>query len=174
MSLIYGLVTGILFGILLQKAEVLRFDKQVGALRLMDMTIFKFMLSAIAVGAVGVYLLKDLGLITLSLKGTSIGAQVLGGTLFGIGWAILGYCPGTAGGALGEGRIDAIWGILGMLFGGGIYALAYPFFKANIISLGNFGKITLPQILGVNHWIIIVLFVVLIIIMFRFFEKKAL
>ena len=69
MSLIYGLVTGILFGILLQKAEVLRFDKQVGALRLMDMTIFKFMLSAIAVGAVGIYLLKDLGLIKLSLKG---------------------------------------------------------------------------------------------------------
>ena len=89
MSLMYGLVTGILFGILLQKAQVLRFDKQVGALRLMDMTIFKFMLSAIAVGTIGIYLLKDLGLIKLSLKGTSIGAQVLGGTLFGIGWAIL-------------------------------------------------------------------------------------
>jgi len=174
MSLMYGLVTGILFGILLQKAEVLRFDKQVGALRLMDMTIFKFMLSAIAVGAVGIYLLRDLELIKLSIKGTSIGAQILGGTLFGIGWAILGYCPGTAGGALGEGRIDAIWGILGMLFGGGIYALAYPFFKANVISLGNFGKITLPQILGVNHWIIVVVFVAFIIFMFGFFEKKAL
>ncbi|MBW2575967.1 MAG: YeeE/YedE family protein [Deltaproteobacteria bacterium] len=174
MSLIYGLVTGILFGILLQKAEVLRFDKQVGALRLMDMTIFKFMLSAIAVGAVGVYLLKDLELIKLSLKGTSIGAQVLGGTLFGIGWAILGYCPGTAGGALGEGRVDAIWGILGMLFGGGIYALSYPFFKANVIGIGNFGKITLPQILGINHWIIVVVFVAFIIFMFGFFEKKGL
>jgi uncharacterized membrane protein YedE/YeeE len=174
MSLMYGLVTGILFGILLQKAEVLRFEKQVGALRLMDMTIFKFMLSAIAVGAVGIYLLKDLGLIKLSLKGTSIGAQVLGGTLFGIGWAILGYCPGTAGGALGEGRIDAIWGITGMLFGGSIYALAYPFLKANVISLGNFGKITLPQVLGVNHWVIIVVFIAVIVLMFRFFEKKAL
>jgi hypothetical protein len=132
------------------------------------------MLSAIAVGAVGIYLLKDLGLIKLSLKGTSIGAQVLGGTLFGIGWAILGYCPGTAGGALGEGRIDAIWGIIGMLFGGSIYALAYPFLKANVISLGNFGKITLPQVLGVNHWVIIVVFIAVIVLMFRFFEKKAL
>ena len=46
MSLVYGLLTGILFGVLLQKSEVVRFDKQVGALRLMDMTIFKFMLSA--------------------------------------------------------------------------------------------------------------------------------
>ena len=79
MSLLYGLVTGVLFGVLLQRAEVLRFDKQVGALRLKDMTIFKFMLSAIVVGAVGIYLLKDLGLIGLSLKSTSIGAQAVGG-----------------------------------------------------------------------------------------------
>lgn len=174
MSLIYGLVTGIIFGILLQKAEVLRFDKQVGALRLIDMTIFKFMLSAIIVGSVGVYLLNDLSLIKLSLKGTSIGAQVLGGAIFGIGWAILGYCPGTAGGALGEGRLDALWGMLGMLFGGGLYAAVYPFFKTNIIGIGNFGKITLPQILGVNHWIIIVLLAALILFSFRLFEKKGL
>ena len=52
MSLLYGLVTGVLFGILLQRAEVLRFDKQVGVLRLKDLTIFKFMLSAIVVGVV--------------------------------------------------------------------------------------------------------------------------
>lgn len=174
MSLIYGLITGILFGIFLQKAEVIRFEKQVGALRLMDMTIFKFMLTAIAVGMVGIYLLNDLGMVKLSLKGTSIGAQVVGGTLFGIGWAVLGYCPGTAGGALGEGRIDALWGIFGMLAGGGLYAWAYPFFKANIIPIGNFGKITLPQVLGVNHWLVIVVFVAFVVVMFRFFEKKGL
>ena len=113
MSLIYGLITGILFGILLQRAEVLRYDRQVGALRLMDMTIFKFMLTAIVIGSIGVYLMKDLGLIKLSLKATSIGAQVVGGLMFGIGWALLGYCPGTAGGALGEGRLDAFWGCRG-------------------------------------------------------------
>nr|WP_320192574.1 hypothetical protein [uncultured Desulfobacter sp.] len=58
MSLIYGIITGILFGFLLQKGHVLRYDKQVGALRLMDMTILKFMLSAILVAAVGIYLLN--------------------------------------------------------------------------------------------------------------------
>lgn len=174
MSLVYGLLTGILFGVLLQKAEVIRFEKQVGALRLMDMTIFKFMLSAIAVGAAGIYLLNDLGFVKLSIKGTSIGAQVVGGTLFGVGWAVLGYCPGTAGGALGEGRIDAFWGILGMLAGGGLYAWMYPFFKANIIPIGNFGKIALPQVLGINHWLVIIPFVALIVVMFRVFEKKGL
>ena len=79
MSLIYGLVTGIVFGILLQRAEVLRYDRQVGALRLRDMTILKFMLSAIVMAAFGIYLLKDLGLVSLSLKATSLGAQIVGG-----------------------------------------------------------------------------------------------
>ena len=174
MSLIYGIVTGILFGFLLQKGHVLRYDKQVGALRLMDMTIFKFMLGAIIVAAIGIYLLKDLGLIQLSMKSTSIGAQVIGGMLFGIGWGLLGYCPGTAAGALGEGRIDGLWGILGMLLGGAIYASAFPFMKAYIIPMGNFGKISLPQIIGINHWIVILIFAAFLVLLFRFFEKKNL
>jgi uncharacterized membrane protein len=78
MILLYGIITGILFGILLQKAEVLRYDKQLGALRLKDMTIFKFMLSAIMVGCIGIYLLNDLGVIRLDIKPFSIGAQVVG------------------------------------------------------------------------------------------------
>jgi len=57
----YGLITGILFGFLLQKGRVLRYDKQIGALRLLDMTIVKFMFSSVLVGMIGVYLLKDLG-----------------------------------------------------------------------------------------------------------------
>ena len=142
MSLIYGVITGILFGFLLQKAQVLRYDKQLGALRLIDMTIVKFMLSAIVVASIGVYLFKDLGVILLSIKSTSIGAQVVGGLLFGVGWGLLGYCPGTAAGAIGEGRIDGLWGVLGMLCGGAVHAMLYPFMKVHIISIGNYGKLS--------------------------------
>jgi hypothetical protein len=53
--LVYGLITGILFGFLLQRGQVLRYDKQLGALRLLDMTIVKFMLSSVLVAMVGVY-----------------------------------------------------------------------------------------------------------------------
>ncbi len=172
MTLGYGLITGIFFGILLQKAQVLRYDKQVGAMRFLDMTIFKFMLSSIIVSAIGIYLLKDLGLIKLSVKGTSIGAQLVGGSLFGIGWGLLGYCPGTAVGAVGEGRLDALWGILGMLCGAALYAEVYPFMKAKIITLGNYGKLTLPQALGVSHWLVIVVFALIVLAMFYLFEKK--
>ena len=94
--LIYGAVTGIFFGILLQKARVIRYDKQLGALRLIDMTIVKFMLSAVIVAMAGIYALHDIGLVNLHVKSTIIGANVIGGLLFGVGWAILGYCPGTA------------------------------------------------------------------------------
>jgi uncharacterized protein len=172
--LLFGLITGILFGFLLQKARVLRYDKQLGALRLMDMTIVKFMLSSILVGMVGVYLLHDLGLAKLSLKSTVLGGNILGGLIFGLGWGMLGYCPGTSAGALGEGRWDALWGILGMLAGAALYAEAYPFLKGTILTWGNLGKITIHQILGVSHWVIIPLFVAGGIALFWWFEKKGL
>jgi len=123
---------------------------------------------------VGTYLLKDFGLLKLSIKTTLLGGVLLGGLLFGIGWGLLGYCPGTAAGALGEGRFDALWGILGMLAGAGLYAEAYPVLQETVLTWGNFGKITVPQILGVNHWIVITIVVVGGLLLFRWFEKKGL
>ena len=174
MELLYGLITGILFGFLLQKGRVVRYDKQIAALRLQDMSIVKFMLSHIMVAMVGVYLLYDLGLIQLSLKPTILGAVIIGGLLFGLGWGLLGYCPGTSLGALGEGRLDALWGIVGMLVGAGIYAEAYPYLQTTILTWGNYGKITIPQLLGINHWLVILPFVVGTVLLFRWLEKKEL
>jgi uncharacterized membrane protein YedE/YeeE len=172
--LVYGTVTGVLFGFLLQKGRVLRYDKQLGALRLVDMTIVKFMLSTVIVGMVGVYLLKDMGLVKLSVKPTNLGANIIGGLLFGLGWGLLGYCPGTAAGAVGEGRWDALWGILGMLFGAALFAEAYPAIKKTILSWGKFGKITLPQVFGIGHWVIIPIFIIGTLILFLWFERKGL
>jgi uncharacterized membrane protein YedE/YeeE len=173
-QLVYGLVTGVIFGFFLQKARVIRYDKQVAALRFMDMTIVKFMFTSVLVAMVGVYLLKDLGIVNLSLKTTVLGGNIIGGLIFGIGWGLLGYCPGTQLGALGEGRWDSIWGLIGMLVGAGIFAEMFPFLKNTVLTWGNLGKITIPQILGINHWIVIVAFVIIGILMFRWFEKKGL
>ena len=172
--LIYGLLTGVAFGFILQKGGVLRYDKQLGALRLIDMTIIKFMLTSVLVGMVGIYLLVDLELAKLSLKTTILGGNIIGGLIFGIGWGLLGYCPGTSAGALGEGRWDALYGILGMVAGAAVYAEAFPLMKRTVLTWGNFGKITIPQVLGVNHWLVILVFVVGAVLLFRFFEKKGL
>ncbi len=172
--LIYGLITGIAFGFLLQKGRVLRYDKQLGALLFKDMTIIKFMLSSVLVGMVGVYLLVDLELAKLSIKTTVLGGNIIGGLIFGVGWGLLGYCPGTSAGALAEGRWDALWGIIGMLVGAAVYAEAFPLMKKTVLTWGVFGKITLPEILGINHWVIIVIVVIAGLLLFSFFEKKNL
>lgn len=75
----------------------------------------KFMLSSVIVGMVGIYLLNDLDLAKLSIKGTILGPVILGALIFGRGWGLLGYCPGTPRGrswrramgrAVGDSRHD--------------------------------------------------------------------
>jgi len=169
-----GLITGVLFGFFLQKGRVLRFEKQVGAMLLKDMTILKFMLSAILVGMVGINALTGAGIITLSHKAMNVGAVLLGGALFGAGWAVMGYCPGTSVGAVGEGRWHAIFAIAGMVIGAALYAELYPFLKSTVIAWKDFGKIGWPETLGISPWIIIPFFWAGTISLFVWFEKKGL
>lgn len=171
---ILGLLTGIVFGFLLQKGRVLRFEKQLGAMLLQDMTIFKFMLSAILVGMIGIQLLAGAGIISLSHKSMNLGAVLVGGALFGCGWAVMGYCPGTSIGALGEGRLHAVFAIAGMVTGAAVYAELYPVFKSTILAWKDFGKIGLAEVLNISPWVIIPILSALILLGFVWFERKNL
>jgi uncharacterized membrane protein YedE/YeeE len=104
----------------------------------------------------------------------NLGAVLLGGALFGAGWAVLGFCPGTSVGALGEGRWHAVFAIVGMVAGAAVYAELYPFFKTTVLASKDFGKIGLPEALGVSQWVIIPFFWAGTISLFVWFEKEGL
>ena len=110
----------------------------------------------------------------LSLKPTVLGVNIIGGLVLGLGWGMLGYCPGTAVGAAGEGRFDAFWGgVLGMLVGAGIFAEAYIFIKDGLLKWGDLGKLTIPDVTGINHWFIIaILWAVMIYALIKSKKKR--
>lgn len=83
---------------------------------LKDWTVLKIMATAIATGSVGIYAMKQAGIIELSVRPAAFGGVILGRVLFAIGMVVLGLCPGTSVAACGEGRRDAWMGVLGMLF----------------------------------------------------------
>ncbi len=169
-----ALATGGVFGFLMQRSEVLRYDRQLGALLMEDMTIVKFMLSAVATGMVGLHALSFLGMISFSVKAAVLGTNLFGGVVFGLGWALLGYCPGTAVGALGEGRVDALAGILGMVLGAVLFAELYPFTKLSVFAWGDLGKITLPGFTGTNPFLWVFCFLILTGCLAFLFERNDL
>ena len=157
LQLTLGLLIGIIFGFLLQKGGVTDYNVIIGQLLLTDFTVVKIMLAASITGMLGVHLLRSLGLAQLHPKPGSFGASVIGGLLFGIGFGILGYCPGTVAGAVGEGALDALFGgVIGMLIGAGVFAALYPKLQQTILSKGDFGELTLPTLFKVNAWILVI------------------
>jgi len=173
-TLLIGLLTGVCFGIFLQKARITRVGKVLGALRLEDMTVLKFLLAAVLVGSVGVRVLHDTGLIELSHKPMNVGGVFPGAIIFGIGLPFLLFCPGTAGGAFAEGRWHAIFGILGMLTGGGIFACVYPYLKPTVLAWKNYGNIGLAEATGISSWVFIAVLWASAIPLFVWLEKKKL
>lgn len=143
-----GLLMGIAFGFLLQKGGVTSYDVVIGQLLLRDFTVVKVMLSAVAAGMVGVHLLKRIGAVNLHPKAGSLGSTGIGGLIFGVGFAILGYCPGTGVGAAGQGCLDALCGgIPGLIIGAWLFAVLYPALDRRVLRKGCFGDATLPQLL---------------------------
>jgi uncharacterized membrane protein YqhA len=166
---------GVVFGFLLQKGGVTNYDVIIGQLLLLDFTVVKIMLSAVITGTLGVHLLRSLGMAQLHPKPGSVGASVIGGLIFGVGFGTLGYCPGTVAGAVGQGYLDALFGgVIGVLIGAGVFAAFYPRLEAGVLHKGDFGELTLPQVLKVNPWIVVIPGVFVLAVFLLVLEKAGL
>ena len=171
-SLLWGLFFGIIFGFLLQKGGVTKYDVIIGQLLLEDFTVLKVMLSAVLTGMLGLYALKAFGLVELKPKSGSFGKNIIGGLIFGVGFAVLGYCPGTIAGAIGNGYLDALTGgLLGIIGGASIFATFYPQLNRKLLKLGDFGDLTLPKLFKVNDWVIVIPMGLLIFVFLFWLER---
>lgn len=149
-TLIIGFLIGCAFGAILFMGGATSYRRILGTLLLKDMTIIKLMCTAIGVGTLGIYLLDLNGLAHMSVKPAYVGGVAIGGLVFGIGWAISGYCPGTCVVGASEGKFDAIFTVLGGLVGAFLFSLAFPYIEGMLIEPMNFGSITLRDLTGVS------------------------
>jgi hypothetical protein len=161
-QLVLGLLFGVVFGFLLQKSGVAKYEVLMGQLLLTDFTVIKVMLTAIIVGMLGIFSLRALGLVKLHVKPTRYAANIVGALFFGVGLGLLGYCPGTGVVALGQGNYDAIPGILGLLAGSYLHAETSGFIASTIEKIGNRGGIMLPDLLRMNLAVFLAVFVPLL------------
>jgi hypothetical protein len=160
-QLALGLITGIAFGIFLQKGGVTYYDIIMGQLLLTDFTVVKLMVTAVLVGMPGVYLLIHMGGAKLHINIGSVSTVIIGGLIFGAGFAVLGLCPGTVAGALGQGSVDAFFGIIGIMLGAGLFALVYPKIKDNLLNYRKIQYTTLPETLGIKPAYLIAIILIL-------------
>ena len=155
-ELIGGLFVGIIFGFLLRKGYVTRFNVIVNQFLLKDFTVMKVMLTAIAFGGLGIYtLMYFFPTKAFVINSTTFFAALLGGGIFGIGMAVMGYCPGTGVGALADGARDMWFGLLGMIVGAALYAESFGWITQYLKPIANISKKTLPSVFGVSPWLII-------------------
>jgi hypothetical protein len=174
-QLILGLLVGIFFGFFLQKGGVAEHDVILGQLLLTDFTVVKIMLTAIITGTLIVHTLRSLGLVQLHPKPGSVGTSVVGGLIFGVGFAVLGYCPGTIAAGVAQGSLDALLGgVTGILVGSGLFATYYPKLQKSILNKGYFGELTLPELFKVNPWVVVIPVVAGLIGLLLWMEKAGL
>lgn len=172
MTLIIGFLIGCAFGAILYMGGASSYRRILGTLRLKDMWIIKLMGTAIGVGALGIALLDLGGWANMSVKPTYVWGIAIGGLVFGVGWAVSGFCPGTCVVGAAEGKKDALATLLGGLVGALIFSLVYPYLEG-LMNTANFGKLTLDNVLGIDGiWLALAIFVAFIGMTFFVLKDK--
>lgn len=143
-----GLLSGIAFGFVIQRVGATNPQKMVLAHLMKEPHIPQFMLLVVIFSATGLFALDAVGGATTRVLPTSLVATGLGAVLFGVGWGMSGYCPGTCWAAAGEGRMDAIFTLLGGLCGTAVFAHMHEVLIPALYTPTSYGQVTLVDWFG--------------------------
>jgi hypothetical protein len=133
MTIVLAIILGIFFGFALQRVGATNPQNIINMLRLTDLHLMRAIFFAIGISSALLFVLMAIGIIDaghLSVKSSYMGV-IFGGALLGLGFAVAGYCPGTALGSLADGRKDALFFVGGGLVGALIYTLVYGSIKGS-------------------------------------------
>ena len=125
-----SLIIGFFFGLALERAGFGSSRRISGIFYFTDMAVLKVMFTALIVAMLGLAFFSFMGLIDIptqiyTLK-TFYGAFIVGGLLFGVGFAISGWCPGTAMVGLASGKMDALVFLAGAIVGSVLFNELFP------------------------------------------------
>lgn len=162
-----GLIVGGIFGASLILADLANPDRIIGTLRLKDFHAFRVIAVFILVGMAGTWILSLMGLANFNVKLAVLWGNLLGGALLGIGFGMVGYCPGTGLACAAAGRLDALVTVLGMFAGAATFILIYPFIVPQLESVANYGEIRIPQMTGTAPalWVVPIVVIGTIVLM---------
>lgn len=158
-SLVIALLTGFGMGFFLERAGFGSARKLVSQFYLFDMSVFKVMFTAIITAMTGIYILSSAGSVNLeqlSMVGTFVWPQIIGGLILGVGFIVGGYCPGTSAVACATGKIDGMAYAAGVLAGMFTFAEAYPTVQGFVDS-SALGKQTLYGYFGIPYGMVVIL-----------------
>lgn len=140
------------FGFCLERAGFGSARKLTAVFYLYDMAVVKVMFSAIVTAMAGIAILAGVGALDIGelyVEPTNLAAQAIGGLVFGAGFIVGGYCPGTSIAAMATGRKDGALFALGMLAGVISYAELTPGIDTWIKETAQ-GPMTLPSLTGIG------------------------
>lgn len=171
-----ALILGLAFGFALNKAGLTKYHHIVNQFRFTDMSVLKFMMTALVVTMLGLYPLRVLGLISFpTVPATYIVGNLLGGVIFGVGMSLAGFCPGTAAAGAGEGKLDyLIPGFLGFLVGAMLYGLTYQVVFPPISKIANYGNVVIPDLWNVNPFLAVIAFAAMALVLFYAIDRMGL
>jgi len=170
-SIWWAVVIGFFFGFVLERAGFGDARNLTNIFYFRDMRVLRVMFSALTTAMVGLIVLSWVGLFNYqalldeTLLKTYLLPQVIGGVLFGLGFIIGGYCPGTAVVGVVSGKLDALIFLAGMIVGVWVFALGFPVWGGLYMST-PMGRITLWQVFGVSKEVMAGIIVVMALIAF--------
>lgn len=172
-GLVAAALIGFLFGFWLERAGFGSSRRLTDIFYLRDFAVLRVMFTAIVTAAVGLWVFKRLGLIdpaTIAIPESIVGAQAIGGLIFGVGFVMGGWCPGTAVVGLASGKLDAIFFLLGAGAGSLAFTAAEPSVQG-LFQWGACGVVELPGLLGISRGMAVLGVVLMAVGAFAFVTK---